>query len=222
MSSVCLKQLEIDYWKRSVDMNKQLKKLMLVTITILLLAACGPFETTSAPADVPELTITEDLTGTSETIVISGPAEEVPTAVPSDGSAPENFSQYIGLSSPPFPAGLSQGFSMIIQDSNVYSLSLVSDGANNMLWLSKIAQYDTNGNPFWEVKDVLGLSNLEAGLTLIPDGCLLNGIPESEIFAAGRNGVIVLAWRANTSLDKFEVIATDGIQCNSDKAMPLE
>lgn len=203
-------------------MNKQLKKLMLVTITILLLAACGPFETTSAPTEAPELTITENPNGTLESGVISERTEDIPTAVPSDGSAAESFSQHIGLMYPPFPAGLSQGFSMIIQDSDVYSLSLVSDGANNMLWLSKIAQYDTNGNPFWEVKDVLGLSNLEAGLTLVPDGCLLNGIPESEIFAAGRNGVIVLAWRANTSLEKFEVIATDGIQCNSDKAMPLE
>jgi hypothetical protein len=111
---------------------------------------------------------------------------------------------------------------MIIQDSNVHGLSLVSDGANKMLWLSKLTHTDSSGVAYWEVKDVLGLSNLEAGLTLVPDGCLLNGMPESEIFAAGRNGVIVLAWRANTSLDKFEVIATDGIQCNSDKAMPLE
>jgi len=203
-------------------MNKQLKKLMLVTITILILAACGPFETTSAPTEAPEITVTETPTETPESVVIAEPTQDTPTAVPSDGSAPENFSQYIGLSSPPFPAGLSQGFSMIIQDSDVYSLSLVSDGTNNMLWLSKIAQYDTNGNPFWEVKDVLGLSNLEAGLTLIPDGCLLNGIPESEIFAAGRNGVIVLAWRANTSLDRFEVIPTNGIECHSDKGVGLE
>jgi len=195
-------------------MNTQLKKLMLVTITILLLAACGLFEPTSVPTEVPA--------STAKPVVISEIIENTPTTVPSDESAPENFSQYIGLSYPPFPAGLSQDFSMLIQNKDGYGLSLVSDGAIKMLWLNKITQYDTDGNPYWEVKDVLELSNVEAGLTLIPDGCLLNGVPESEIFAAARNGVVVLAWRANTSLDRFEVMATDGIRCNSDKAMSLE
>jgi hypothetical protein len=63
---------------------------------------------------------------------------------------------------------------------------------------------------------------LEAGLTLIPDACYLNGTPDSEILVAGRNGVIILAWRANTTLDKFEVIPTDGIECHSDKGIRLE
>ena len=98
---------------------------------------------------------------------------------------------------------------------------MVLEGGNKMLWLSKITHYDTNGSSFWEVKDVLALSGLEAGLTLLPDGCLLNGTPDSEIIVAGRNGAIVLAWRANTSLDRFEVIATDGVQCNSDKAVNI-
>jgi len=203
-------------------MNKQLKKLMFVVVIVLLLAACGPFETTPAPVDVPKLHVTETPTGVPEPFVIVEPTEYIPTTVPSDGLAPENFSQYIGLRYPPSPAGLSLGFSMIIENSDVYSLSLVIDGANKMLWLSKITQYDTNGNPHWEVKDVLGLSNVEAGLTLIPDGCLLNGVRDSEIFAAGRNGVIVLAWRANTSLDRFEVIPTNGIECHSDKGVGLE
>ena len=200
-------------------MNKQLKKIMSVVITILLLAACGPFEATSAPDDMPESMVTENPTAIP--VVISEPTKDIPTAVPSDGLAPESFSQYIGLKYPPSPAGLSQDFSMIIQNSDVYSLSLVNDGTSKMLWLSKITGYDTNGSASWEVKDVLGLSNLEPGLTLIPDGCLLNGVPESEIFAAGRNGVIVMAWRADTSLGKFETIAIDGIRCSSDKAVEL-
>jgi hypothetical protein len=193
-------------------MNKQIKVSILVLIATLLLAACGGGETQSAP----ELAATEIPASTS------GPVEDIPTAVPSDGLASESFSQYIGLSYPPSPAGLTQIFSMIIQDTDVYSLSLVTDGANKMLWLSKIDHYDESGSAFWEVKDVLGLSDLESGLTLIPDGCLQNGVPDSEIFAAGRNGVIILAWQADTTLGKFEVLPTDGIQCNSDKAMPLE
>lgn len=192
-------------------MNKQTRNFMVVLVIVLLLAACGGAET----APTPELAATEIPTSTSE------PVEDIPTAVPSDGEDSEQVSKYIGLVYPPSPAGLSQGFSMIIQDSNVYSLSLVTDGVNKMLWLSKITHYDTNGSAYWEVKDVLGLSNLEAGLVLIPDGCFLNGVPDSEIFVAGRNGVILLAWRANTTLDKFEVIPTDGIECHSDKGINL-
>lgn len=193
-------------------MNKQMKNLLLVLMIALLLAACGGVETASAP----EPAVTEEPTSIPE------PVEDIPTVVPSDGADSEGFSKYIGLVYPPSPAGLSQGFSMIIQDSDVYGLSLVTDGVNKMLWLSKITHYDTNGGAYWEVKDVLDLTNLEAGLILLPDGCFLNGVPDSEIFAAGRNGVIVLAWRADTAMDKFEVIPTDGIRCNSDKAMPLE
>ncbi len=204
-------------------MNKQLKNLILVMITILLLAACGPFESASAPTEAPEITVTENPASTPEPVVVPDTIENTPTTVPADESVPETLSQYIGLSYPPFPTGLSQDFSMLIQNSEDYGLSLVSEGANKMLWLSKITHYDTtSGNPYWEVKDVLRLSDLEAGLTLIPDGCLLDGVPDSEILVAGRNGAIILAWRASTTLDKFEAIPTDGIQCNSDKGISLK
>lgn len=194
-------------------MNKPLKNLILIVITILILTACGPFGTTPEPESV-----IENPTSRPEPVVVSEPTEAMPPAA-SDALTPE---QYIGLRYPPSPAGLSQDFSMLIPNSEVYSLSLVNDGTSKMLWLSKITHYDTNsGNPYREVKDVLGLSNLEAGLTLIPDGCRLNDVPDSEILAAGRNKVIVMAWRANTSLGKFESIAVDGIRCSSDKAMPL-
>lgn len=193
-------------------MKKQMKNLMLVLMIALLLAACGGVETASAP----EPAVTEEPTSVPESV------DDVPTAIPSGEAGSEQFSKYIGLTYPPSPAGLSQGFSMIIQDSDVYGLSLVTDGVNKMLWLSKITHYDTDGGAYWEVKDVLDLTNLEAGLILLPDGCFLNGVPDSEIFVAGRNGVVVLAWRADTVLDKFEVIPTGGIRCNSDKAMPLE
>lgn len=182
-------------------MNKRLKNFMLVLVIALLLAACGGVET--AP-------------------VLEPAVEDISTAVPSGGTDSEQFSKYIGLVYPPFPADLSQGFSMLIQDSDVYGLSLVTDNVNKMLWLSKITHYDTNRNAYWEVKDVLELSNVEAGLTLLPDGCLLNGVPDSEIFVVERNRAIVLAWRANTTLDRFEVIPTNGIECHSDKWISLE
>ncbi|HXD11609.1 MAG TPA: hypothetical protein VN653_16205 [Anaerolineales bacterium] len=189
-------------------MNKETNHLLLVVISVLLFSACGPLEAVPAPTEAPELIATENPT-------------DMPTGVPVEGSAPESFSSYIGLSYPPFPASLTQDLSMLIQNKDGYGLSLVSDGTSKMLWLNKIIQYDADGNPSWEVRDVLALSDLGAGLTLIPDGCLLNGVPDSEILVAARNGVVVLAWRANTTLDQFEVVAADGIRCNSDKAMNI-
>lgn len=212
---VVTQALDLIIDKRSVYMNKQLKNFTLAVMTIVILAACGQVETLSAP----ELAVTEDPVSMPVPVVVSEPVGGVPAAGLADES---EFSKYIGLNYPPSPKGLTEVFGMIIQDSDVYSLSLVNDGAGSMLWLSKITHYDTNGSAYWEVKDVLGLSNLEAGLILLPDGCSLNGQPDSEIFVAGRDEVIVHAWRADTALGKFEAIPTDGIRCNSDKAMPLE
>lgn len=193
-------------------MNEKMKIALLVVLIALLLAACGGTETPSAPV----VAVTEEPTSVPE------PVEDIPTTIPSDAADSEGFNKYIGLVYPPSPESLSQVFSMLIQDKGDYSLMMVLEGADKMLWLSKIVRYDENGSAFWEVKDVLDLTNLEAGLTLLPDGCSLNGALDSEILVAGRNGAIVLAWRANTALGRFEVIPTDGIHCNSDKAMPLD
>ncbi len=184
------------------NMPKQMKN-VLVGILILLLASCGKFE------NAPEFIVTVNPTG-------------IPTAVATKGLAPEKVSHYIGLNFPPLPTGLSENFSMILQDSDDHSLSLVMDSEDKMLWLSKLNHRDPNGSAYWEVKDILELSNLEAGLFLLPDGCFLNGKIDNEIFAAGKDGKTLLAWRANTTLDRFEVIPTNGIECHSDKAVSLE
>lgn len=190
-------------------MNKQFKNLLLAGTMILLFSACGKLETPPTPTEAPELIVT---------------VTENPTRVPAstEGAAPEKYSRYIGLSYPPLPAGLSESLAMLIQDANDYSLSLVVEGANKMLWLSKMTHIDSNGSAYWEVKDILDLSNVEAGLVLVPDGCFLNGQPNHEIFVAVKNGTILLAWRANTTLNVFEVIPTNGIECQSDKAISLD
>ena len=114
-------------------MNKQIKNLMLVVMAALLLAACGPFETASAP-------VVENLTITPEPVV-SDPVEVIPTEIPVDVIGPEQFSKYIGLEFRSLPENLSQGFWMQIQDKEQgYSLMLVSDGPDKMLWLEKITQ----------------------------------------------------------------------------------
>ena len=189
-------------------MNKQMKYALLVGIMILIISACGPLRNASTPAPI----------AASSPVAIN----DSPTAVPVTESAAEKFSQYLGFKYPPLPADLTEGFSMLIQDAEDYSLSLRSDGANRMLWLSKMTHRDSSGNPYWEVKDVIDLSNLEAGDILIPDGCSLNGVPDNEILVAGRNGATLLAWRANTTLNVFEIVPTDGIKCVSDKATILE
>lgn len=188
-------------------MNHLMKKLTLIVMTVFLLTACGGVETPSAPAPV---------VTSNPTIIENTPAVLV------TGSAPDKFNHYIGLNYPPMPEGLSEILAMLIQDAEDHSLSLLSEGENKMLWLSQLTHHDSNGNAFWEVKDVLDLSDLESGVVLIPDGCSLNGQPDNEILVVGTDGVIQLAWRANTTLNVFEVLPITGIECQSDKAMELE
>lgn len=193
--------------ERILEMNKQMNNVLLVGIIILLLTACGPLKTPSTPA--PMVTLSPvDVTNNS-------------TAVPATGLAPAKFSHYVGWMYPPLPTGLTEGISLMIQDSEDYGLFLFSEGEDYMLWLSKMTHQDSKGNPYWEVKDVLDLSHLEVGDVLVPDGCFLNGEPDNEILVAGRNGVMISAWRANTKLNVFEVIPTSGIECNSDKGTIL-
>ena len=70
--------------------------------------------------------------------------------------------------------------------------------------------------------DILDLTNVESGVVLIPDGCRLNGELDNEIIVVGKDEKSLLAWRANTALNVFEVIPTQGIECQSDKGMTLE
>lgn len=198
-------------------MNKQLNNVLLVTVMIMLLTACGQLETVSAP----EPNVMENPTSLSGPQVIQTTEDNIPTAAPAGSSDPGRFRKYIGSTYPPLPAGFSEGFSMLIQDAEDYGLFFFIGGTDKMLWLQKITHYDSNGNPSWEVKDVLDLSNVEPGLILSPDGCFLNGAPDSEIIVVSKDGTIQSAWRANTASGMFEVIPANGIECDSDKAMTL-
>ena len=175
-------------------------------IVIILVSACGPLGSKSTLEPIVE--------------VVDAPAS-IPTEVVTEEPALPAVSSYIGMFYPPLPFGFLDGFHLVIQDSDGYGLSLVSDGGRRMLWLSKFSQGDGSVNPTSEVKDVLDFSQFESGLTLLPDGCFLNGTPDHEIFVVGKNGAIVLAWRANTVSEKIEAIPIDGITCDSDKAVRL-
>lgn len=192
--------LGIVFGERITDMNKQLKNLVPILI-ILLLSACGPGGNASTSLPV---------------------ATDSPGIAPATGLASEKFRHYVGLNYPPLPGGLTEGFSMLIQGAEDHSLFLLSEGETKMLWLSELTHQDSTGNAYWEVEDVLDLSGLESGLSLLPDGCLLNGVPDNEIIVVAEDGVIVSAWRANTTTHVFEVIHTSGIECHSDKGIILE
>lgn len=190
-------------------MNQRIKNLLWAGVMILFFSACGQANT--VPTLTPEVidSVTNDSTSTPELM-------ETPFMADAG-----KFDQYIGLNYPPLPAGLTQGISLLIQDKQGYGLSLVSVGADKMLWLGKIDHYDADGSAYWVVKDVLDLSNMGSGLDLLPDGCLLHNVPDSEIFVIGSNGAIRQAWRANTAKDQFEILPISGIRCESDKSVPL-
>jgi hypothetical protein len=205
-----------------------MKKFVLVTITILFLSSCGdlsPAPLSTASPNVPTI-ITEKMMGTSTTTNTASPTgiESTATAVLTKGLAPDKLRKYIGLHYPPLPDGLSEIFGLLISDSNDYSLTLVSDGENKMLWLEKLTHRDPSGKVYWEVKDILELPKVDGDVVLIPDGCLLNKKLDSEIFVIGNvtNETILFAWRANTKLGIFEIISANGIECLTDKSMRLK
>ena len=188
-------------------MKTQMKNILLVIgMLILLVSACGPIRSESAPEAVDA-------------------AAETPVSVPTEAVVEEPalpaVSSYIGMEYPPLPFGFLQGFSLLIQDKDDYGMSLIADGGRRMLWLEKVSRYEADGSVIWEVKDVLDFSGFEPGLTLLPDGCFLNGTPDHEVFVVAKNGAIVLAWRANTTLEQFESIPVTGIACNSDKSVKI-
>ena len=192
-------------------MKTKMKNILLVIgVLILLVSACGPLGRKSTPVDAPEPIVE---------------ASETPASVPTEAVAEEpalpGVSSYIGMVYPPLPFGFLEGFHLLVQDSDGYELTLVSDGGRRMLWLGKESHTDAGGNWIWEVRDVLDFSQFEPGLTLLPDGCVLNGTPDHEVFVVGKNGEIVLAWRANTASEKFEAVPIDGVSCDSDKAVRL-
>lgn len=175
---------------------KNLMKYSIIRGMAILLAACGQLE----PA----------------------PSEAADINVPLASTVPEHLRKYVGLNYPPFPEGFTANYGLLILNAEDHSLWLTSDGRNDMLWLSKLTERNASGSGFWEVKHILDLSHVESGSSLIPDGCSLNGEPDSEILVIRTDGVIEQAWRANTTLDVFESVPVDGIECGSDKAWDLE
>ena len=201
--------------------NKSMKKIVFVAVSIFLLSSCGYFgENLQVAATITNTPSTTSIS-TAETVHIEN-TERAPSI---NGLVPDDLKIFIGTKYPPLPEGFTQRYGLVIWDSDDFSLDRISDGDRDMLWLSKLISRDINGHAILELKDILVLPNLDIEVVLVDDLCMLNGYPNSEIIAIGKtdkevystrqlpNEKILFAWRANTSLGIFQSIPTKGVEC---------
>ena len=209
-----------------------MKNIIFFGVIVLLISSCG--QSATPPTNTPEftITVTENATHTPAPTIVSTQAqvEITPAVVSPTGLVPEELSKYVGLKYPPLPDELAEGFGSLVWDSD-YSVTIISDNQNTMLWLSQLTHYDKSGKPFREVKDIIKLPKSESNVVFIPNGCLLNEELDNEILAIGKwddevfvsrfipNEKIQAAWRANIAMGIFEVMSLEGIDCHADNAV---
>lgn len=205
-----------------------IKQFLLFTISLILLISCNPNisltekENNSATRDGKPVTATSDETPDVETT-------ESQLAI----ATPSKIFSYIGLEYPPLPEYIitSSSWGDVIYTSNSpsrWSVNIVGDHKNFMLWLSKRTFVDQNGKAHWRVSDVKILPAPKEDLEFITNACLLNGTLDSEIIVLAKideatlenryllNPNVILAWRANQLTGKIEQIETKGIECHAE------
>jgi hypothetical protein len=198
-----------------------MKKFVVIGI-ILLFTSC-----TRAPIGVSPTLIPTNFyisTATSyPTIAITAA-----TSHNAQSSVPNKSKKYVGLNYPPLSQGLSEGFAVIIWDSDDYLFSLVEDEHQKMFWLSKMSHRDSAGKHQWIVKDTLTAPILGENEMFYANGCLLNGDYDFEIIAAGKwdndvyvsrfvpHNKIFRAWRVDLEKEMFEEIDIAGIECSAE------
>jgi hypothetical protein len=126
-----------------------------------------------------------------------------------------------------YPKGIEYVAGWVVDDVqypnlNVYGISRVKKGNQEMLWLEMVADRDRTGNPSkWLVLDVFNVPKINKSHTLIGHFCLRNGVRDYEIIAIAKiqdvpyYRQIQKAWRANQKTRKFEAISTKGISCEN-------
>ncbi len=109
----------------------------------------------------------------------------------------------------------------LLRDEN-YGVTRFSKGKKYMLWLEKIVGRNTNGEPSWEVKDVLMFPNLKKNQEFLfsySSICRLNGrgnldlVVMAELAPKTKNYKVLKAWRANAKKERFEQTSSKGIVC---------
>ncbi len=112
-------------------------------------------------------------------------------------------------------------------DDDDYGVSHMKKGKTEMLWLAKITSRNKKGIPIWKVRDVLTLPALKKNQEILQGftyPCTVNKKEDLNLIVLGefqlknKTYKVIKAWRANTKANKFQMISTKGIACESVKA----
>lgn len=114
----------------------------------------------------------------------------------------------------------------LLSDDN-YGVSRFSVKGKQMLWLERITEFDADGIPSWEVKDVLTFGRLKKNQEFLfsySSTCRQNGEENMDLIVLAQTQPktkkykIINAWQANIEKEVFEQISTEGIIC-ADEAL---
>jgi hypothetical protein len=132
-------------------------------------------------------------------------------------------SRYIGLTTPPTPAGVTYGFSSNIDsvDVTLFQVSDVETPEGHLLWLTVPV------GPQHRIIDVLQLGALRDGEQVAMFGCHYpTDTLRADIFAIARDtggaktlGPARLAWKIDHRARRFVSIEAAGLQCLPDQGM---
>lgn len=201
-----------------------LRKLFVIVMGVLLISCNSQERESSLPTFVP--TIVNTITPTVQTVI---PTKTI-------GMVPEEYKGYIGITFPPFPDDLKEGFGTLIYPSknNIdWSITVMTSENDTMLWLSKMVQ---SGNPpIWQVSDILLLPDLTDTELLVPNGCRIDELHDPEIIVIADvspttfslrhmdSSSITAAWRANRDSGVFQVLEVNpSLDCYLDNMIEIK
>jgi hypothetical protein len=175
---------------------------------------------------------------TSRPTVVASATLLVPISTPTQaiGMVPEQYTGYIGITFPPLPGDLKEGFGTLIYPSknNIdWSINIVTSENDTMIWLTKRLQ---SGNPkVWQVSDILLLPDLTTTEWLVPNGCRMDELHDPEILAIADvsptafslrhvdSSDIKAAWRANRDTGFFQELEVGPIlDCYLDNMIEIK
>lgn len=148
-----------------------------------------------------------------------------PTQSKSQIIAQSRSRSFIGLRYRNLPKGLTDFGGWLIDDETTSKIGVshVGQGSQQMLWLEKLNNYDSNGRPMYQVIDVLNLPTFEKTEQIATGsrGCRRNGKRDIELAVVAKATntekwtQISRAWKANRRTGKFEDVSTKGIVCEN-------
>jgi hypothetical protein len=144
---------------------------------------------------------------------------------------PNEPQSYIGLHFDALPAGLqSPGGSALDGSDTYYIMSEVVGDSGTALWLERNICHDESGHPYYELRAVLNLPELQEQERLIIGTCRIKDaasaeaanpvVPDPAIVAVGwfedvyePPVTLSYAWRANPQTETFEVLSPESVTC---------